>query len=332
MAETTAPMPMLGLRYDLRTAPHTASTAAQYQACIEQCVWAEKNGFASVTLSEHHSAEDGYLPSPMQIAGVIAGRTTSLFIMIGALLAPLYDPMRLAEDMAVLDLATGGRVGYILGAGYRSEEFNLFNRDFGTRGPRVEEMVGILRTAWAGEPFEFEGRMVTVTPRPLTDHGPMLMLGGASNAAARRAARVGDGFLPVDPIFYEAYNAECEKLGKPIAPAPPVQGPMFLHVAEDPDAAWAKIAPSALHESNSYGAWLQDSNTFGPYQPTDDAETLRASGQYAVLTPDEVVELFNSVGSLSFHPLMGGLAPELGWESLELFAAKVLPRLEAPSF
>ena len=114
MAETTAPLPMLGLRYDLRTAPHTTSTAAQYQACIEQCVWAEKNGFTSVTLSEHHSSEDGYLPSPMQIAGVIAGRTHSLFIMIGALLAPLYDPMRLAEDMAVLDLATGGRVGYIL--------------------------------------------------------------------------------------------------------------------------------------------------------------------------------------------------------------------------
>ena len=332
MAATTAPMPMLGLRYDLRTAPHTVSTAAQYQACIEQCVWAEKNGFASVTLSEHHSSDDGYLPSPMQLAGVIAGRTNSLFIMIGALLAPLYDPMRLAEDMAVLDLATGGRVGYIIGAGYRTEEFDLFNAEFETRGPRVEEMVNILRQAWTGEPFEFEGRTVRVTPRPLTDHGPMLMLGGSSNAAARRAARVGDGFLPVDPIFYEAYRAECEKLGKDPGPPPPAQGPMFLHVSEDPEAAWAKIAPSALHETNSYGAWLQDANTFGPYQPSDDADVLRASGQYAVLTPDEVVELCTTVGSLSFHPLMGGINPDLSWESLELFASKVLPRLEAPSF
>jgi alkanesulfonate monooxygenase SsuD/methylene tetrahydromethanopterin reductase-like flavin-dependent oxidoreductase (luciferase family) len=328
MAESTAPRPLLGLRYDLRTAPHTKSTVAQYRACLEQCAWAEGHGFSSVTLSEHHTADDGYLPSPLQLAAVVAGRTSALFIMIGALLAPLYDPMRLAEDMAVLDLATGGRVGYILGAGYRPEEFALFDRDFDGRGPRVEELVGVLRQAWTGEPFEFEGRTVRVTPRPLSERGPLLMLGGASNAAARRAARVGDGFVPVDPVFYEAYRAECERLGRDPGPPPPAQGPLFLHVAEDPERAWAAIAPSALHETNSYGAWLAGSNTHGPYQPSDDLDALRASGQYAVLTPDEVVELCRTVGSLSFHPLMGGLDPELAWESLELFAAKVLPRLE----
>ncbi len=105
---------------------------------------------------------------------------------------------------------------------------------------------------------------------------------------------------------------------------------MFLHVAEDPEAAWAEIAPHALHEMNAYGEWMHDTGTAGPYQPTRDAETLRQTGAYRVVTPEECLELARALGSdgvLILHPLMGGLAPELGWSSLELFASKVLPEL-----
>ena len=107
-----------------------------------------------------------------------------------------------------------------------------------------------------------------------------------------------------------------------------MDGPLFVHVAEDPDAAWAKIAPHALHETNSYGRWLAESAALGPYAPSNDADALRASGSYAVFTPDECVEFAKETGSLRLHPLMGGLPPDLAWESLELVASKVLPQLD----
>ncbi len=101
-------------------------------------------------------------------------------------------------------------------------------------------------------------------------------------------------------------------------------------MADDPDAAWARIAPHALHETNSYGAWLASAEALGPYASTGDADGLRASGDYLVLTPDECVAVAREHGSLMLHPLMGGLDPDLAWESLELIASKVIPRLRAP--
>jgi hypothetical protein len=102
-------------------------------------------------------------------------------------------------------------------------------------------------------------------------------------------------------------------------------------VADDPDRAWARIAPHALHETNSYGAWLASADALGPYRSSDDADALRASGDYLVLTPDECVATVRGTGSLLLHPLMGGLDPDLAWESLELVAAKVIPRLAEPA-
>lgn len=102
-------------------------------------------------------------------------------------------------------------------------------------------------------------------------------------------------------------------------------------MADDPEQAWARIAPHALHESNSYGAWLAGAEGVARYTATDDAESLRACGDYAVVTPDKCVEMVRESGQLRLHPLMGGLPPELAWESLELVASEVLPRLQTPS-
>jgi hypothetical protein len=103
-----------------------------------------------------------------------------------------------------------------------------------------------------------------------------------------------------------------------------------VHVAEDPDAAWARIAPHALHEMNSYARWASLAPSANPYVPIEDAEVLRTQGLYAVVTPDECVALAEGTeegARLILHPLMGGLPPDLAWASLELFAAKVLPRI-----
>ena len=322
-------MPRILLRYDMRAPAFGATPPALYAAALEQAAFGDAHGFDSVQLSEHHGSDDGYLPAPLVLAAAIAGRTQRIRLEIAALILPLHDPLRVAEDVAVLDLASGGRVDLVIGAGYVPAEFEMFERAISERPRLVEEGMHALEQAWTGEPFPYRGRTVRVTPRPLQRPRPSLALGGSSPASARRAARLADRFVPALPQLWKHYRAECERLGKPVPPAGRV-GPLFLHVAEDPDAAWAQIAKHALHEANAYGRWMTDARTAGPYAPVSDASALRASGLYRVVTPEQCVELANELGpegTLLLHPLMGGLAPELGWSSLELFAARVLPRI-----
>lgn len=165
---------------------------------------------------------------------------------------------------------------------------------------------------------------------------PPILLGGSTKGAARRAARIGDWFSPSAPELWETYRAEVQRL-KGFDPGPEAaSGPIYLHVAHDPDAAWERLAPYAMHEMNAYGQWWKESNDAGypmasPYSPVADAATLRAMGNYPVLTPAETVKLAESLGdggSLMFHPLMGGTDPELAWESLRLFEAEVWPAIK----
>src|SRR5690606_1930923 len=162
----------LSLRYDMRAPAFGPPAEVLYKAALEQCAWAEDHGFVMTTLSEHHGADDGYCPSPLVMAAAIAGRTRNLRVMIAALVLPLYDPIRLAEDLAVLDLASGGRVDLILGAGYRAEELAMFGHTLDDRIPLLEEGIAVLQQAWTGEEFEYRGRRVRVTPRPARPDGP----------------------------------------------------------------------------------------------------------------------------------------------------------------
>ena len=318
---------MLQMRFDLRAPSFGAPIADIYRGALEMSEWAERQGFSMVALSEHHGSDDGYCPSPLVVAAAITARTTTLRVLVAALVLPLHDPVRLAEDLAVLDVVSGGRVDVVLGAGYVPAEFDMFGVDLEDRVARLEAGVEVLRRAWSGERFEHGGRTVTVTPRPLRERGPMLLLGGASPGAARRAARIADGFAPVDASLWPVYAAECERLGRPAIGAPPSGGPGFIHVTDDVDAAWERIAPHALHETNAYARWLAQSDGVAVYREFDDADALRASGRYAVMTPAECVEHVRATGELRLHPLMGGLPPDVAWQSLDLIEHEVLPAL-----
>jgi alkanesulfonate monooxygenase SsuD/methylene tetrahydromethanopterin reductase-like flavin-dependent oxidoreductase (luciferase family) len=324
-------MPMFGLRYDLRCPPFARATPEELTtAALEQCAWADERGFATVTLSEHHGSPDGYLPSPLVLAAAIAARTRHMRIVLAALIAPLHDPIRLAEDLAVLDVVSGGRIVPVLAGGYVESEFLTFGRRLADRPQAMEEIVGILEHAWTGEPFEHRGTTVRVTPRPVQKPRPPLFMGGASPAAARRAARLADHFIPSVPGLFEVFREERRRLGRPDpGPLPPTTG-NFLHVAQDPDAAWQRIAPHALHETNAYASWLGEPGGFSPYETAADAEALRRSGRYPVLTPEELIEKARALpaaGTVMLHPLMGGMDPELGWESLRLVESAVMPAL-----
>jgi alkanesulfonate monooxygenase SsuD/methylene tetrahydromethanopterin reductase-like flavin-dependent oxidoreductase (luciferase family) len=197
---------------------------------------------------------------------------------------------------------------------------------------RTTETVATLKQAWTGEPFEFRGRTVQVRPTPAQPGGPQVILGGSGPKAARRAARIADGFMPSDGSIWDVYRDEMLALGKP-DPGPFVGGDTSaFHLAHDVEQGWKQYAPFALHEMNAYGQWMASAGIGreGGYVTTDDTEALRATGQYRVLTPDDLAAEIREKGEYGFtlfHPLVGGVPPAMGWESLHLFEHEVLPRL-----
>ncbi|MGE0304223.1 MAG: LLM class flavin-dependent oxidoreductase [Acidimicrobiia bacterium] len=328
-------MTHLVMKADLRSTPGIgADHSALYRSFLDMCEWADglRGTTTQVTISEHHCAPDGYMPSPIVTAAAALGRTKRLTVRM-TLLLPLYDPIRLAEDLAVLDLTSGGRMSIVLGAGYRSEEFDMLGVDIEARGQLMEEYIGVLKLAWTGEPFEYRGRSALVLPRPFQRPRPPIVMAGSSPGSARRAARHADGYLPNHPDLLNVYREELERLGR--APGPiGAMKPCFkwvVAVANDPDATWEQVGPFCLHEMNSYAEWAvkaaAGANT-AMYAYTADTDSLRERGPFDVLTPAQCVEwIRNNDGTLVISPLTGGLPPEVAWESLRLIESDVLPEV-----
>ncbi|EFG77942.1 hypothetical protein HMPREF0591_2158 [Mycobacterium parascrofulaceum ATCC BAA-614] len=179
------------LRFDMRAPGWAGPTADLYAAAIDMCAWAENRGAVLAVLSEHHGTDDGHLPAPLTLASAIAARTRTLAILLAAVPIPLWDPVRLAEEMSVLDLISGGRVSYAFGVGHRREEYDHFGVDMGVRGRLADEMLAVLGRLVRGETVEYRGRTIRVTPACGSPGGPMMLVAGGSKAAARRAGRPG---------------------------------------------------------------------------------------------------------------------------------------------
>ena len=313
-------------RFAMRTdAAEPSARADLYAAALEMTAWSETRGCLSVIVSEHHAVPDGYLPSPLPLAAALAARTTKVGINVSALLLALYEPIKLAEDMAVLDLISRGRVSYVVGIGYRDEEFDLFGVDRRGRGKLVEDRIRLLRQLWTGDTVGYDGRAVAVTPLPYSKGGPMLAYGGGTAAAAERAGRLGLYFMAnsADSSLETVYREAAEKAGvralgcRLMDPAMP----LTVFVADDPDRAWAEIGEYLLNDATSYAGWHS-----GPGTPNvsfaKTVDELRAEqGAYRIVTPEEGRAMIAAGQPLSLQPLVGGLPPDLAWPYLESAAA-----------
>jgi alkanesulfonate monooxygenase SsuD/methylene tetrahydromethanopterin reductase-like flavin-dependent oxidoreductase (luciferase family) len=306
--------------------------SARYQAGLDMAGFAEANGFAAITLEEHHGADNGWSPSPLITAGAIFGRTRHIAVTIAALLLPLHDPLRLAEDVAVLDLTSGGRLVVIGGIGYRPEEYAAHGKDWATRGQLMDECVDTLLRAWTGEPFEYRGTTVRVTPTPLSRPHPPFMIGGTSKAAVRRAVRFDL------PLFFAASSPElvsyhqelCAQQGKHGVAMAPEEGFGHHWIAEDPDKAWAEVGHHLLHESTTYAGWQTPDIRSSMHSHATTVDELRAERIYRIVTPDEAIDEANAGGeafSFALHPLCGGMPIDRAWEFLQLYVDKVQPGL-----
>src|SRR6478672_8177209 len=276
---------LFGMRFDFRN-PDVAGTtmADRYAAALDIAEWADRLGCINITVSEHHGSADGYLPSPIPMLAAMAARTTNVRFLIAALIAPFHDPLRLAEDVVVLDNLSRGRVDMLVAGGYVREEFAMFDVPMNERVKRVTEAVTTLKAAFTGQPFEYRGRTVHLTPAPFRPGGPSLSLGGSSEPAARRAARIADGFIPSVPAVWDFYRDEVQKLGRPDPGPSPIGENQVVALAEDAEKGWEQMAPFFFHETDAYGAWQAQDDIAAPFHTVADIDELRATGQYRVLT------------------------------------------------
>lgn len=320
---------MFLMRFDLR-APGPTPRADLYDAALDMVEWGESRGCLAVVLSQHHASDDGYLPSPVVMAAAMAARTTTVNMNIAALLLLMYDPIKLAEDLNVLDHLSRGRVSATIGLGYRPEEFAMFGVDRSQRGAEMEERIGVLQAALAGDEVTWRGRTAKVRPLPFTAGGLPLAYGGGTPAAVRRAARFGLDFIgeAARPELADIYAAEAARVGREPGAClvPAGDSPSITFVAHDLDEAWATIGPHLLHDAQTYGSWL-DHDAVTRSSATTVDELRAEAGAYQIVTPADAVAMIHTHGYLALHPLCGGVAPDLAWQSLHLIESEVMPNL-----
>jgi len=320
---------MFTLRFDMRDPTWAAPPAALYAAVPEMCAWAEDHGGLAAVFCEHHGSEDGYLPSPLLLASAVAARTQRLALSL-ILILPFYDPVRLAEDMAVLDILSEGRASYILALGYRPEEFEHFGLTLRDRGRLADEKLALLRRLLAGETVIQDGRRIVVTPRPQTTDGPGLTWGGGTVAAARRAGRYGLGLLANAnlPGMQEAYEAACREHGHQPGPTmlPDRDHPSVVFVADEVEHAWSELGEYLLHDAQTYAEWNPGNETSAGFSHVTSVAELRdASASHVIISVPEAISRVRSGQILNLSPLCGGLPPEVAWPYLRRVGDLVLP-------
>jgi len=305
--------------------------AEQYRAALELAELADRGGFAVVNVEEHHDASIGWLPSPLILAALLIARTRRVQVRACALLVNLYDPIRLAEDIAILDVASGGRFVFVMGQGYRPSEYHALDRDWDTRGAAIEHVIETLLVAWRGEPFEYRGRRVHVSPRSSTRPHPPFFYGGMSAVAVRRAARHGLPYFPPQPMpeLEALYLAECARLGTP-GRIERHEDLSLLFIDDDPERAWAELGPYFLREASEYALWAREGVERRYEAHVTTIDELRRQRVYEILTPEECLERARArqgVYKPILHPLAGGIPVQRAQGCLQLFVDRVLAPL-----
>lgn len=306
-----------------------------YAETIEFIEHIESLGFEGVWLAEHHGIDDGYMPSPIVFGAGVATRTKKVRISQGVGLAPHYHPVRLAEDMAVLDILSNGRAEFAMGIGYLGFEADAYGWDRRQRGRIADEVIEIVRRLWQGETLDYAGEFFQLkgarcTPLPVQPGGIPMFIGGVAQPGFRRAARLGDGFIgPVE--YWPAYLEEVRAAGKDEAKARIVSmsySDMWFLVSEDPEKTLNELAPHAYYQVNTYAEW-QEGAEWGVFTQMD-LEQFKQAGVMKVLTPEEAVAYIKSRQEAAPIEAFCMQAPSgfplaLLAQHAELFANKVMP-------
>ena len=307
-------------------------TTDLYRTAIEMAAFADDIGVDLIGLMEHHGSEDGYLPQPFTLTAGMAAVTKNVRFILQAVILPLHDPVMVAEQIAVTDLISNGRLSVVLGAGYVPFEFAMFGKSLKDRATLMDSGIDTILRALRGEKFEVDGRPVYVRPLPVQKPEDILLVGGGVAASAKRAVRFGVGFSPMTPDVLDVYLEECRRLGREPRYYWPNLVPMSIHLCEDPEQGWAAIERHAVHVIAEYAKWAEQEGdaSNSPFAGLTDPAVLRQVGLFAAWTPDQLLAKVPEMAersTIGFQPLLGGLSPDEGWKSLELLK-QTMPKLK----
>jgi alkanesulfonate monooxygenase SsuD/methylene tetrahydromethanopterin reductase-like flavin-dependent oxidoreductase (luciferase family) len=296
-----------------------------YSELLQQIETAESLGFEEIWLTEHHFAQDGYLPSLFPMAAAIASRTQNIRIGTNALLAAIHHPLRVAEDAAIVDILSRGRLDLGLALGFRQLEFRQFGIEFdlARRVERLKDVVGALKHAYDGAYMD-----QPVCPAPLQKPHPPIYVGANVDSALKALAPLGLPLMLIggkDKLTMYSQAQRAAGLDISAIPAPVQSLGMFLFVAEDHDLAWKTAMPHVRYAVEQDVLWS------GRTRLVSDSDLKRFG---VVGAPDEVADSIAQKiqdirpSQACFFANPPGMAPEVATQSLRLFARYVRPLVE----
>jgi len=341
------------LGYGLLTAQHhptdRRSDVEIYRELIDLAVEAERIGLESVWTSEHHFVDDGYMPSQLPVLAAIAARTERVSLGTGVLLAPMFDPLHLAEDAATVDVLSNGRLILGLGIGWRAEEFVGLGGTEGHKGRRLEAMIEILRQAWsdrlvtgdADGIYRYPDHGFNVTPKPARDGGPPIWIGAGAPVAVERAGRIADGYISSSASAATmAERAALVRRGAETAGRDPSSISIAVH---KPTFAWRDgDAWSVVRDYAQYMTWkyADMDEAYGSRErrlpPALTAETEASLLDRSIVgTPEQVAEQIAEYrdalgpnGHFIARSYFPGLDPGIQRETMRIFGEEVRALLD----
>jgi alkanesulfonate monooxygenase SsuD/methylene tetrahydromethanopterin reductase-like flavin-dependent oxidoreductase (luciferase family) len=326
----------IGVCYDFRNPPDSGvAHQSLYSEILEQVKWLDQIGADLVWFTEHHFVDDGYLPSWIPVAGAMSAVTSHVRFGTDICLAPFNHPLRLAEDLAVLDNLSGGRVEIGLGMGYAPHEFRGFGFPVSRRVSLMNEAIEVLQHCFTGEKFSYSGKRyqfedVIITPGYVQDGGPPLWVAAMSEAGALRAAHYNTHFLPqgLKASSFDPWVNELENSGRQ-ARDYRVGIIRSILVTDDRNTDWPLIRAAEKYRMQLYQRFFEESGEgFG-----DSGEPVPQT--WIVGNEDECVEqLVNFITKFGVTDIVTmavppGLRADQMTDSLQMLFTRVAPRIKA---
>lgn len=320
---------------------------------IAQAQLAEQVGLDAVWISEHHFLANGYVASVLPFAAAVGAATSRIGVGVSVALAPIHEPVRLAEDAAFVDQLTGGRFQLGVALGYRDVEYEGFEVQRRDRVGRTEELCRLLRQCWGTGPLDFDGRHfrrrgVEVHPKPVRPEGIPLLMGGHAPAAIDRVARLADGFImdggtDSDVFGEQGHNRDLfDRVEAAVGlyraalarHARPADSPRFAVTVGGflapggPDAAWALVADAYMYTRRVYGDWYglapEEYEGWYPHRMPPE-EHARRRGEVWLGSPEDLVPRFERLQAIAgdnlhvmFRTKYPGVPEEQTRRSIEL--------------
>ncbi len=326
----------VGVCYDFRNPPDSGvSNQTLYGEVLEQVQWLDRIGADLVWFTEHHFVDDGYLPSWVPVAGAMAAITKRVRFGTDICLMPFNHPLRLAEDLAVLDNLSGGRVELGVGMGYAPHEFRGFGLPVSRRVSLMDEGIEVLKRCFTGERFSYAGKRyqvedVQITPGYVQEGGPPLFVAAMSEAGAQRAARHDTHFLPqgLRAKSFDPWVKALEDSGR--NPADYRVGIIrSILVTDDAGADWPLVRAAERYRMALYQRFFEESGEgFGERGEPVPQTWIVGDVEHCVAELSSFVREFGitDIVTMAVPP---GLRPEQMASSLERLFTEVVPRVKS---